>query len=154
MVQAKPDDVYITGMNADGVSQKLLDSRSPALYTGDFGDCMGGQSLINVTLFDAAYYADNMTVLFHVAGKTNLRDESVMSKQNVSNPRHQTNSLQCTYLSMLVSFQDLILLLRTNQADGEDRFNMIFNPCNANIARYAPCLLLSDRTLMCIVCVL
>jgi hypothetical protein len=68
----------IQGTNADGVTQTLLVDRYPALYTGDFGDCMGGQSLINLTSFDAAYYADNMTVIFNLAGTTNLRNESLM----------------------------------------------------------------------------
>lgn len=68
----------ISGTNADGVTQTLLVDRYPALYTGDFGDCMGGQSLINLTSFDAAYYADNMTVIFNLAGTTNLRNETVM----------------------------------------------------------------------------
>ena len=40
---------------------------------------MGGSSLLNVTAFDAAYYADNMTVLFHLIGTTNLQNDSVMS---------------------------------------------------------------------------
>lgn len=71
---------YVTGTNAAGDTIELLDSRTPALFTGDFGDCIGGQSLINVTTFDAAYYADNMTVLFHLAGNTNLQNESVMSR--------------------------------------------------------------------------
>lgn len=70
--------VYITGTDAQGVTRQLLDSRFPALYTGSFGDCMGGQSLLNVTAFDAAYYADNMTVLFHIAGTTSLQSEAVM----------------------------------------------------------------------------
>ena len=54
----------------------------PALFTGDFGDCMGGQSLINLTSFDAAYYNtnDDMFVLFNIAGLSNLRNESVMRK--------------------------------------------------------------------------
>lgn len=69
----------ILGTDANGVTRYLEDDRYPALYTGDFGDCMGGQSLLNVTAFDAAYYADNMTVLFHLDGTTNLRNESVMS---------------------------------------------------------------------------
>ena len=69
----------ISGTNAQGVTQELLVGRYPALYTGDFGDCMGGQSLLNLTSFDAAYYADNMTVTFNLAGTTNLRDESLMS---------------------------------------------------------------------------
>ncbi len=64
----------IDGTNADGVTQQLLVGRTPALYTGDFGDCMGGQSLINLTSFDVAYYADNMTVPFNLAGTTNLRN--------------------------------------------------------------------------------
>jgi len=68
----------IQGSNAKGVVQTLLVDRYPALYTGNFGDCMGGQSLINLTSFNAAYYADNMTVLFNMAGSTSLRNESVM----------------------------------------------------------------------------
>ncbi len=68
----------ISGTSAQGVTQALLVDRYPALYTGDFGDCMGGQSLINLTSFDAAYYADNMTVIFNLAGTTNLRNETVM----------------------------------------------------------------------------
>lgn len=68
----------IEGTNAQGETNTLLIDRYPALYTGDFGDCMGGQSLINLTSFDAAYYADNMTVLFNLAGTTNLRNESLM----------------------------------------------------------------------------
>jgi hypothetical protein len=71
---------YITGTDANGVTRVLADDRYPALYTGQFGDCMGGSSLLNVTAFDAAYYADNMTVLFHLMGTTNLRNESIMSK--------------------------------------------------------------------------
>jgi hypothetical protein len=68
----------IIGTNAAGVEQVLLVDRYPELYTGDFGDCMGGQSLINITSFDAAYYADNLTVLFDLAGTTNLRNEAVI----------------------------------------------------------------------------
>lgn len=55
----------------------LDDTRRPSLYTQDFGDCQG-DSLINVTRFDAAYYKDNMTVLFHLEGDTALADESLM----------------------------------------------------------------------------
>ena len=95
---------YIEGTDKNGVSRLLANDRHPALYTGNFGDCLGGQSLINVTNFDAAYYADNMTVLFHLDGVTNIRDESVM-----------------LYISV--------------DAYGEDQFDMIFNPCNANIKR-------------------
>ncbi|EMC94553.1 hypothetical protein BAUCODRAFT_50270, partial [Baudoinia panamericana UAMH 10762] len=53
------------------------DDRKPALYTQNFGDCLGN-SLIDVTRFDAAYYRDNMTVLFHLAGSSQLMNESLM----------------------------------------------------------------------------
>ncbi|TQS38739.1 hypothetical protein Golomagni_00748 [Golovinomyces magnicellulatus] len=98
---AESSSATIKGTDASGTTVMLLVDRDPALYTGDFGDCMGGQSLINLTSFDAAYYADNMTVLFNMAGSTNLRNESLM-----------------IYISV--------------QAYGEDRFNLVFNPCNAN----------------------
>jgi len=73
----------IQATNAQGETVTLLTDRYPALYTGNFGDCMGGQSLINLTSFDAAYYADNMTVLFNLAGTSNLRNESLMCKDPV-----------------------------------------------------------------------
>lgn len=73
----------IQGTNAAGVTNTLLVDRYPALYSGNFGDCMGGQSLINLTSFDAAYYADNMTVLFNMAGGTSLRNESLMCTFNL-----------------------------------------------------------------------
>ncbi|RKF59240.1 putative membrane protein [Erysiphe neolycopersici] len=109
LVQASdpPIPATISGTDATGKKTTLFVDRSPALYTGDFGDCMGGQSLINLTSFDAAYYADNMTVLFNMAGSTNLRNESLM-----------------LYISV--------------KAYGEDRFNMVFNPCNANFASLCP----------------
>ena len=57
----------------------LDDDRRPSLYTQSFGDCQG-DSLINVTRFDAAYYKDNMTVLFHLEGSSALTNESLMRK--------------------------------------------------------------------------
>lgn len=57
----------------------LKDDRRPSLYTQNFGDCQG-DSLINVTRFDAAYYKDNMTVLFHLEGNSALKNESLMRK--------------------------------------------------------------------------
>ncbi|KAI0384565.1 TRP-domain-containing protein [Hypomontagnella monticulosa] len=69
---------YITGTSLDGVTTKLALDRTPALYTGDFGDCLGGQSLLNVTKFDAAFYYDNSTILFHLDGTTNIRNENLM----------------------------------------------------------------------------
>ena len=70
---------YVTSTNAAGETVYLADDRRPALYTQNFGDCLGS-STINVTRFDAAYYADNMTVLFHLEGNTAVANESLMSK--------------------------------------------------------------------------
>jgi ML-like domain len=71
------DNQYVQYTNSEGQSVWLADSRRPALYTQNFGDCMG-DSLINVTRFDAAYYKDNMTVLFHLAGNSALTNQSLM----------------------------------------------------------------------------
>lgn len=67
----------ILAADAEGNPIYLDNSRQPALYTNHFGDCQG-DSLINVTRFDAAYYRDNMTILFHLAGNTALTNESLM----------------------------------------------------------------------------
>jgi hypothetical protein len=97
------DTRIITYQGDDGETLYLADNRRPALYTGNFGDCMG-DSVINVTRFDAAYYKDNMTVQFHLAGNSNLRNEALMM-----------------YIGVY--------------AYGESRFDLTFNPCDANIAR-------------------
>ncbi|KAL2280270.1 hypothetical protein FJTKL_12556 [Diaporthe vaccinii] len=39
---------------------------------------MGGQSLLNITKFDAAYYQDNATVLFHLDGASSIQNESLV----------------------------------------------------------------------------
>ena len=72
------DNLWIQTTDAAGETIYLRDDRKPALYTQNFGDCLGS-SLINVTRFDAAYYQDNMTVLFHLEGNTNMANESIMS---------------------------------------------------------------------------
>ena len=36
--------------------------------------------LVDITRFDVAYYKDNMTVSFHLAGHTALMNERVTSK--------------------------------------------------------------------------
>ncbi|KAK7416992.1 hypothetical protein QQZ08_011790 [Neonectria magnoliae] len=72
------EKVYINGTGLDGVSRSLDVSRYPDLYTGDFADCLNGESLFNVTKFDTAYYRDNLTVLFHLSGSTNIRQDSLM----------------------------------------------------------------------------
>ena len=69
---------YITASDANGQIVYLDDDRRPALYTQNFGDCLG-DSLLNVTRFDAAYYKDNMTVTFHMEGSTALTNESLLS---------------------------------------------------------------------------
>ena len=69
---------YVQTTNNAGEIIYLADNRKPALYTQNFGDCLGS-SLVNVTRFDAAYYQDNMTVLFHLEGNTNVANESIMS---------------------------------------------------------------------------
>jgi hypothetical protein len=69
----------ITYQNNDGSALYLKDDRRPALYTGNFGDCLGG-SLITVTKFDASYYKDNMTITFDIQGYTNLTREALMSE--------------------------------------------------------------------------
>ena len=69
---------WIEATNAENEVIYLADDRKPALYTKDFGDCLGS-STINVTRFDAAYYQDNMTVLFHLEGNTAVANESLMS---------------------------------------------------------------------------
>lgn len=69
---------FVDGVDEDGNTVQVRADRIPSLYTGDYGDCLGGESLFNVTKFDAALYADNFTVLFHLHGTTNLRREDVM----------------------------------------------------------------------------
>lgn len=69
---------YIYGTDSKGVTRQLDAARTPALFTRDFGDCLGGESLFNITRFDAAYYEDNSTVLFHLDGTSNIRQESLM----------------------------------------------------------------------------
>ena len=70
---------YVTTTDASGKIVYLPENRQPALYTQDFGDCLGG-SLLDISRFDAAYYADNMTVAFHLQGTTDLQNASVISK--------------------------------------------------------------------------
>lgn len=97
---------YVTYTQPDGTTVYLADDRRPALYTQEFGDCQG-DSLINVTRFDAGYYADNMTVFFHLGGNSALTNESLM-----------------LYIGVF--------------AYGEQRFELTFNPCNANINSLCP----------------
>ncbi|KAI9804940.1 MAG: hypothetical protein M1833_006243 [Piccolia ochrophora] len=98
----------IEATDEDGRLVFLDDVRQPALFTGKYGDCLGdGNSIINVTRFDAAYYKDNMTVIFHLQGSTNVKNESLMLQIGV-------------------------------YAYGESRFNILFNPCLANVESMCP----------------
>jgi hypothetical protein len=107
--------------SVDGEQVLLKDNRQPSLYTGKFGDCMGSSS-INVTRFDAAYYKDNMTVLFHLAGDTALKNESIMSINGALLLFYPMTNCWTVYIGVY--------------AYGESHFDLTFNPCSANIWRY------------------
>ncbi|KAJ2903712.1 TRP-like ion channel (transient receptor potential ion channel) [Zalerion maritima] len=99
---------YIIGSDIDGVTRNLRLDRSPALYTRNFGDCLGGsESPLNITKFDAGVYIDNTTVVFHMDGTTSIESEAVM-----------------IHISLF--------------AYGEEQFKMIFDPCDANIHSLCP----------------
>ncbi|KAF2629662.1 TRP-domain-containing protein [Macroventuria anomochaeta] len=100
-------DLRYVPATIDGERLLVRDDRQPALFTADYGDCLGGSSLINVTRFEAAYYKDNMTVAFHLGGYTDLAKEDIMMFLGV-------------------------------YAYGESRFELTFNPCNANIWSACP----------------
>lgn len=70
---------YIPYDNGDGRVVYLRDFRQPALYSGGFGDCQEGGSLVNIARFDVAFYKDNLTVLFRLAGDTQLEDQEIAS---------------------------------------------------------------------------
>lgn len=67
----------ITYQGNNGEAVYLKDDRRPALYTQNFGDCLGN-SLIKVTSFDASYYKDNMTITVDIQASTNLTTEALM----------------------------------------------------------------------------
>ena len=85
----------VEATDADGNQYLVADNRRPSLYTQNFGDCLGSSS-INVTRFDAAYYQDNMTVLFHLEGNTNVANDSLMSTPSFTTLNVKANTCQCT----------------------------------------------------------
>ncbi|CAI6264100.1 unnamed protein product [Periconia digitata] len=99
------DDEYVEA-RIDGVDYLVRDDRQPALYTLNFGSCMR-DSTFTVDRFDAAYYKDNMTILFNLDGVTTL--------QNVTS-------------RMLISVF----------AYGEDRFDLVVDPCQAMMGNACP----------------
>ncbi|KAK3941899.1 TRP-domain-containing protein [Diplogelasinospora grovesii] len=95
VAQTHAEEVYIYGTDGSGVTRQLAANRYPALYTGDFGDCLGGQSLFNITKFDAAYYADNLTIVFHLDGTSNIKNESLM--MNIAVEAYGTSRFEQTF---------------------------------------------------------
>ncbi|KAJ6201046.1 LOW QUALITY PROTEIN: ML-like domain-containing protein [Bipolaris maydis] len=61
-----------------GIRTLVRDDRQPSLYTTDYADCLGN-SAINITRFDAAYYKDNMTITFHLRGETALQNHIMLN---------------------------------------------------------------------------
>ncbi|KAI4957332.1 hypothetical protein J4E86_005806 [Alternaria arbusti] len=104
-VNVDEDGTWVVGI-IDGDKWQVRDDRQPSLYTADYGTCLG-KSAINVTRFDAAYYKNNMTIIFHLEGETGLRREDIMMNIGV-------------------------------YAYGESRFDLTFNPCDANILSACP----------------
>ena len=107
------------GKDAKGKAICLPVNRQPALYTSTFGDCLGG-SIIDVTRFDAAYYKDNSTITFHLQGNTPITNLSLMREW----PRDRcwrTRLTRAVYIGVY--------------AYGSQRFEKIFDPCQANINR-------------------
>ncbi|KAM0325159.1 hypothetical protein ACHAQA_007698 [Verticillium albo-atrum] len=72
------ETVYVGYNDTDGVEREFAVDRYPALFTGDFADCLGGESLFNITKFDAGYFKDNLTIVFHLDGNTNVREENLI----------------------------------------------------------------------------
>ncbi|SPQ19711.1 2932c7a6-fcf9-480b-bdc4-eb4fb4e8bd16 [Thermothielavioides terrestris] len=51
---------------------------APALYSGDFGNCLAGQSPFTITELDILYDAGNKTLVFHVNGTSAFEDEPLL----------------------------------------------------------------------------
>lgn len=73
---AKPIEYVRATIN--GIRSLVRDDRQPSLYTTDYTDCLSN-SAINITRFDAAYYKDNMTIMFHLRGETTLQDHVMLN---------------------------------------------------------------------------
>lgn len=74
------------------------DGRQPVSYIADYGDCLGGDSLLNVTCFGAAYYNDKMMIGLRPGGTTLLTKDDVMMFACVCNygePRSELISNSC-----------------------------------------------------------
>lgn len=62
----------------DGERLLVRDDMQPALFTADYGDCLGSSSFTNVTRFGAANYENNTTVALHLGGYLELTREDFM----------------------------------------------------------------------------
>lgn len=62
----------------DEARYEELKQHHPSLYTGNYGDCLGGESLFNITKYDVAYFRGDTAVLFHLNGATSVRQEDVI----------------------------------------------------------------------------
>ena len=112
---------YVQATDSDGQTVLVPDTRRPSLYTQDFGTC-GGKSLIDVSRFDAAWYKDNMTVLFHLEGSTKVANDSLMSlSTNLSSKELGLILEQCSSVSSPTVKHDLIspLIPATHRSTGE-----------------------------------
>ncbi|KAK3311428.1 uncharacterized protein B0T15DRAFT_490044 [Chaetomium strumarium] len=89
-------------------SRALEVKSAPALYTGGFGNCLGGRSSFTVSTFDIAYDATgNKTVVFHFEGTSDIENESLMFHVSID-------------------------------AYGKNRYSLTFDPCNFNITSLCP----------------
>lgn len=67
---------YIYGTSIDGITRQLAVDRTPALYTGNFGDCSEGQGLFNIIKFDAAVSLNPSRVSSLIMFKRNATGQS------------------------------------------------------------------------------
>jgi hypothetical protein len=70
----------IPGFNV-GMNGLTGNRYAPALYSGDFGNCLAGQSPFTITELDILYDAGNKTLVFHVNGTSAFEDEPLLGKK-------------------------------------------------------------------------
>ncbi|KAH9874943.1 hypothetical protein J1614_004431 [Plenodomus biglobosus] len=110
---AATDETHYIVATFDGQRVRVKDNRQPALCTADYGDCLG-ESTFNVTRFDAAYYKDNMTIIFHLADETGLQEEAIVMKL-----QHQSKTLSACPTKTGVSIEAAgIIPIKQNDISG------------------------------------
>lgn len=75
---ASANPVSVKATSIVGFEQQFASGASPTLYTRDFSNCLTSGTRLEATSFDAAYYADNATVLFRLDGQTSIPNEPVV----------------------------------------------------------------------------